>query len=571
MPLNLKEMESSEMIDKKYLNNINTDLNNINTNELKYKYKFSLPSPPSICSNYSETSQLTSQTSFLSNAIYSNRDFNRSPESKIHSKDNYSVDLKHLISPTQSLNSNSNEGLKHLSSISPDLSPSNRSPSNRNNLDQLSNSYSSININNSKKDIYNINDNDNNIIKPTPSVDPPHNKKKSKSTSSTQITSHLSKLSSSSSWIDTIRDYRQSIDKSSSLSKVLSSASSNNIFQDNKKIKNKVERSTIEKPIPLKQLISNRIPLQPFTYCSNTGDILIGSIDGDILLCTTIRDRNNVVVSCRICVRVSKPFVVNIGKLNDFMEAEIKKLRRQVYEENFGNNNNSKHENAFSTKLLCSNKHEMLSNDLWLNSFILDNLPSGIEKLYNRMEKILNIILKNIPKLILYLSSKLADTSNISCKCMLMSNLPLPDFRVQFADGTKLQYYLQSGKLHIESNLHNSDSNNKVPIIWDGLMSDTGVINEKFNNNYQLNDSEEHTTGFSKESDIVDDNNGFNSNAPNSVKDYIHLSQVALKKCLQEEKISSTTRSSYNSPGLGENMKLPRIIVDTYDNISNIM
>ena len=44
-----------------------------------------------------------------------------------------------------------------------------------------------------------------------------------------------------------------------------------------------------------------------------------------------------------------------------------------------------------------------------------------------------------------------AGVGPVLCKCMLMNNLPLPDFCVQWADGTKLRYALESGQLQVTS------------------------------------------------------------------------------------------------------------------------
>jgi hypothetical protein len=51
----------------------------------------------------------------------------------------------------------------------------------------------------------------------------------------------------------------------------------------------------------------------------------------------------------------------------------------------------------------------------------------------------------------------------VDCKCMLMSNDPLPDFYIQWVDGVKLRYVLQTGRVRIDGTAHSQ-------LYWEGLL-----------------------------------------------------------------------------------------------------
>ena len=52
----------------------------------------------------------------------------------------------------------------------------------------------------------------------------------------------------------------------------------------------------------------------------------------------------------------------------------------------------------------------------------------------------------------------------VDCKCMLMSNDPLPDFYIQWVDGVKLRYVLQTGRVRIDGTSHSQ------LLYWEGLL-----------------------------------------------------------------------------------------------------
>lgn len=101
--------------------------------------------------------------------------------------------------------------------------------------------------------------------------------------------------------------------------------------------------------------------------------------------------------------------------------------------------------------------------------------------------------------------------SKVDCKCMLMSNCPLPDFHVQFSDGTRLKYSLESNLLVIE---RKADS-----VLWEGSIN---VID-----------------------DIKDGNDGSHFDCmPAKLRRYTAIAQRALSLCMEGDNLQKGSQEA---------------------------
>lgn len=117
---------------------------------------------------------------------------------------------------------------------------------------------------------------------------------------------------------------------------------------------------------------------------------------------------------------------------------------------------------------------ELLSSRGVLKTYSIYNAPIAIQSIYSKIGVIVMEVKSRIPRLVYYLSVARAERilvgdlrrkvsenqRKIACKCMLMSNSPLPDFRVQWFDGTRLKYALSSGTLSLQGP-------SLLPYVWE--------------------------------------------------------------------------------------------------------
>lgn len=102
------------------------------------------------------------------------------------------------------------------------------------------------------------------------------------------------------------------------------------------------------------------------------------------------------------------------------------------------------------------------------------NLPSSLRRHYQFVTTLLALLPSKLPKLTLYLRNPTAfddviDKAPIFCKCILMSNLPLPDFLVRFANAFKIHYALDNGHLTISQ----PGKNGQSLVLYEGDMNST--------------------------------------------------------------------------------------------------
>lgn len=77
-------------------------------------------------------------------------------------------------------------------------------------------------------------------------------------------------------------------------------------------------------------------------------------------------------------------------------------------------------------------------------------LHSKLKNVFSRMNTLCCVVAKKVPKLMIYLRRPvtLLATSE-SVKCIFMSNLPLPEFHIQWKDKTRLSYCIETGRIEL--------------------------------------------------------------------------------------------------------------------------
>jgi hypothetical protein len=145
---------------------------------------------------------------------------------------------------------------------------------------------------------------------------------------------------------------------------------------------------------------------------------------------------------------------------------------------------------------------------------------------------------------------------NVDCKCMLMSNSPMPDFQVQFADGTRLKYSLQRNTLLIERKQSTArtgeglDVNSGLPsqgIRWEGSI-DPALIAPSEEQPRQLCDN--YSRNITMGSHL--------NSMPAHLRWYTTVAQKALSLCMKEHQLQQLQEES---PRGMKSSSLPTIIV----------
>ena len=286
---------------------------------------------------------------------------------------------------------------------------------------------------------------------------------------------------------------------------------------------------------------SSKAPLlQPPTqqavlHCSSGGDLLICSTGGDVTFFTVVDTAPSPgaasptpsSVLLRISVRQRNRTKVSVCRASREMAPEYDRILEESLP------------TMGFTFLSPTESDSIVNNSICAPStaertYSLRDVPGWIIPKYNKIARILDSVKCRIPKLILYVSSQAAlrtrrsetnkgssasPTSertrrSVYCKCMLMSNDPLPDFCVQWADGVKLRYSLESGRLHLSS--HNDPP--RMPLYqWDD------------------NDTSASESGQSPNRPRQAGVPSWTATAPDSVKEYLLVAQLAMQRCLEEK------------------------------------
>lgn len=83
-------------------------------------------------------------------------------------------------------------------------------------------------------------------------------------------------------------------------------------------------------------------------------------------------------------------------------------------------------------------------------TYQLDSYTSPtLDDCYENIIQLLNKSKKYIPKVVIYFNIISSQIMSCRCKCMLMSNYPLPDFTIQFDDKTLLKYCLETSQIEL--------------------------------------------------------------------------------------------------------------------------
>ena len=345
------------------------------------------------------------------------------------------------------------------------------------------------------------------------------------STSSSSISVSKSLARMSSGWINNIHGVRES----------------SNMCTD-------TSNQVVVTPTPiLPNIITS---MQPFKYVDSKGDMILISNEHDILISTKLKISGKLMPS-RLIVRSSNPLELKFGSVDTIMLSELEKL--------YAHKDVTVNGNADST--LTSAKLDLLKDKLMLKSYSIYKLPSIIQKIYLKASKMLEIINAKLPKVIVYLTPTTtvsssdtkasSDCYSIPCKCMLMSNEPLPDYRVQWANGTTLKYSLQSGSLKIElcnAYASSNTSNDSSTTATDDLFVWEGFMHNDYNSSVSVNDSNDIgklRDSAETDSDKLSSNHiNFNSsNFPDRIKSYIHIAQLTMGKCIQMAAKSNSSTS----------------------------
>jgi serine/threonine protein kinase len=304
-----------------------------------------------------------------------------------------------------------------------------------------------------------------------------------------------------------------------------------------------------------------------FSYCSPRGDVLVMSTAGDVVFCTYLKDKAGRLRPCRLLVRARDPLQLHVGKVDKAMCQEILSIRDESHNP----------QGDSSTPSGDKKPLTIFSDALWMRKYHVTSLPSFLTPTYSKVSRMLSLARKKMPKLILYItkppvsdrsyhylhdqappapersngSGSAAESTpsapllapaagtggskgEVLCKCMLMSNTPLPDFYMRWADGTRLSYSLELSQLHLS---HSSDKTKAYR--WDG-----------------------ERTG---DSDWTD-------SAPKGVRRYLAEAQVAMRKCLAQEGRGRGTGG--RERGRAAEFPIggaPQILVDTLDTVDSVV
>ena len=337
-----------------------------------------------------------------------------------------------------------------------------------------------------------------------------------------------------SSWLASINDLRATMTncRASTTNSLLTSS-----FTSNKENMPKSSSSSSSRRVPF--WTSNHSTsglLAPFTYSSQK-EILIYTNESDVTFCCNIHIKGQI-RQCRLCVKSSRPLDLLFGYLDKNMQYEVDNLISIGSEMNMMSDGTR----TQVSPSLSSYKLLVFSDNNWLKRFSIYSLPKKINIIYMRIAKILDAAKSRLPKIILYITpidnrstskhvnqacinSSSIEPSYISCKCMLMCNAPLPDFRVQWSNGTTLLYSLQSGQLTIDVNDDTSSFS------WSGCMSEKTL--QAPNEGINVRESAETDFSSSDNSSSVTWANVLY--VPHKAKPYLSIAQKAMTRCLTEE------------------------------------
>jgi serine/threonine protein kinase len=240
---------------------------------------------------------------------------------------------------------------------------------------------------------------------------------------------------------------------------------------------------------------------------------------------------------------------VCVGKSSDFsMDATLDAFGRRAGNGEIGELPGfSRLEHVDQNAMSSTYRSSLQSHRGWVQSYPLSMkaIPKGLHSMYFRVLRTLHAIRSRIPQLIMYLDTSSRDNLRLNgekkqssvCKCMLMSNKPLPDFCVQWVDGTKLTYSLRTANLCVEYYSQCDNANVDSPGSPDHL-STTKDSRKRW---------EGHLSGFSvceslNTADWKRDGAGL---PPTEIREKVSVAQHAMRLCIEKEAQSKIDSSCY--------------------------
>lgn len=274
--------------------------------------------------------------------------------------------------------------------------------------------------------------------------------------------------------------------------------------------------------------------LTPFCYVTPNEEILLYSIERDLLFCVPMLKKNGSNSYARMLFKANTPLQMSVGHVDSVMMREIQGIVAGKSLGSSDDNNDVNHNNRKSSastafgRMYSQEELRILEAGisytsttspsrlrasasmapdaaLWVAQHRITRLPEPLLKVYSRIGCILKAVRSNAPRISLYLkratiwrlmkesmtcdthvgvngmsydegneismmtdtaydsapssphrtltssrSTPVEDDQTIDCKCMLMCNDPLPNFIIQWIDGTRLRYSLSTGNLRLD-------------------------------------------------------------------------------------------------------------------------
>ncbi len=287
-------------------------------------------------------------------------------------------------------------------------------------------------------------------------------------------------------------------------------------------------------------------PAEGFAYRTPSGDVVVGGIR-HIILGTTIRSANG--SDARAGLRLAVPRN-HLGKLlvAPCDVSALDECRRSLAEAELDGGCGS---NSVTEPPCFVSLTRIDENDPNWTVYSIRSIPSWLSIKYLKLYRSVEILKCRLPRFVLYMSEtddlpppgtslnkfrgnniSNEDTNSrthapMQCKCMIMANEPFPDFCVQWADGVRLRYSLQSGRLYLSAP---SDPPGQPLFQWDGEQGSPYLAVPAW----------------------ID-------SAPDIVRKYLLMGQKAMQRCMLE----------LDNKGVGSYENIQKLVLDTVRSDNN--
>jgi hypothetical protein len=361
--------------------------------------------------------------------------------------------------------------------------------------------------------------------------------------SSVSISNSSNKSSTRLTYVQSIEVLRQSL--RDSLSDSLPNRFNNIIAPSSSMGKVPLNESIRPQPSPNQRILLTSLceGLAPFQYVSTSGEVLALTFRGDIVYCCdmSVDRQRGETKAMRLFVDHTKPLQPIVSELSrsDIIQFESLRRGRSLTVTITPLEDICCHPIKAFLSIISDEsafcQWTIFSNDRNQRNLGLDN--SVTSKLYDRICELLPPLKSRLPKMIMYINIQpkndicdqpspiIADTSgsgsSVNCKCMLMSNTPLPHFCIQFKDKTSFRYDLKTGNVSIDYFIQHIGTS-------DGQTTDKRI---RWNGNIMNAPS-------SSWCDV--------DGLPADIQRYMTIAQRALDKCLSSESnLSQSSAAKY--------------------------